>query len=543
VVSVAEAADWPDPLHNHTDSAAFWTTVNVAEAIPGVPTPMNWSLFGYGGNHSVPRAYYELGILPRAQPRLSPDVADHLSGIFYGRAALNVSRLREIADLTPGTSGEAMERQLLGSARDGVPSQQSLRRLPFVAVRFPWQAIRLPALLRGLHDDQLRWWSESALRPSAEPSIDLLAAAVRRFDRAMTVHLMGIAVSQACFEQVTRLAQAAGDPALVPRLTSAYGGYEEVGMIAALWEVAHGRCSTESFVARYGFHGPDEGEISSPSWREDPSLVTMLAKRYHERGREETERERDARRAERQTAERELSAALAPAQRAKARVVLKLAERYLPLREVGKAAFLMAVDVARYAARRHGDELVESSVLAQTDDVFYFTFQEVLGGLPPIADQVAAARQVKRREYQSLTLPDRWSGMPVPSAISAETHRAVPGEVLTGVSVTNGVVRGVVRVATTLGAAEMVEPDEILVCEVTDPSWCTVFPLLSGLIVDVGGPLSHAAIVAREMAVPCVINTREAVRRLETGMLVQLDAGKGTVEVLDSGAGGILDGP
>lgn len=529
---VSRPAHLQDPLHTYTASSAFWTTVNVSEAIPGVPTAMNWSIFRIGGDGSTPRAYHKLGILPRRE--LAETATDRrLTGIFHGRVAINVTRIRQVADLTPGTSGSAMERQMLGSARDGVPDESSWRRVPFVAVRFPWQAVRLPAALRRLHDDQHRWWADTTSAPRAS-SLQTLRTAVERFDHAMTVHLMALAISQACFEQVTRLAESAGDPSLVPRLTSGYGGYEEAAMIEELWRVARAERTGEQFLARYGFHGPDEGEISSPSWREDPGLVTVLATRYAEQGREDGDRERTQRRERRRLAERELLAALTPPRRARARVVLRLAERYLPLREIGKAAFLMAVDVARFAVRRRGAELAEAMLLADPDDIFCFTVEEVLDGLPADAAELAEFRRAKRREYQALRVPDVWLGTPEPSPLDgAGAAPAVVGETIRGVPVTGGVVDGRVRVATSLHAAEEIDPDEILVCEVTDPSWCTVFPLIRGMVVDIGGPLSHAAIVAREMAIPCVINTKEAARRLSTGMRVRLDAGRGTVEVLE----------
>ena len=90
--------------------------------------------------------------------------------------------------------------------------------------------------------------------------------------------------------------------------------------------------------------------------------------------------------------------------------------------------------------------------------------------------------------------------------------------------------------ATSLEVAEELEPGEILICEVTDSSWCALFPLVAGMVVDIGGPLSHAAIVAREMGIPCVVNTGDAVTRISTGMHIRPDATNGVVVVLDASA-------
>jgi pyruvate,water dikinase len=391
--------------------------------------------------------------------------------------------------------------------------------------------------LKRLYRDQHRWWTAETRGSQPTPSLRLLAQSVDGFDAAMRVHMIAVVVTQALFEQLTRLARAAGDPGLVAQLAAGHGGYEEARMIAALWNVSRGALSVDAFVAHYGFHGPEEGEVSSTSWREDPSLVTSIAERYAHHGVEDRATEQADRRERRISAEQSLLANLPGPQQIKARAVLRLAQRYLPLREVGKAAFLMALDVARFAARRHGAELVSRGVLAQPDDVFAFTVPEVLRGLDGTQGdvrEVAARRRAKRAEYQGLTFPDRWEGMPEPRTGKANCVHVRLGDTITGVSVTGGVVEGAARVATSLEVAEELEPGEILVCEVTDPSWCTLFPLVAGMVVDIGGPLSHAAIVAREMGIPCVVNTGDAVVRISTGMRIRLDATNGVVTILDA---------
>ncbi|MGX9225229.1 PEP-utilizing enzyme [Streptomyces albus] len=94
---------------------------------------------------------------------------------------------------------------------------------------------------------------------------------------------------------------------------------------------------------------------------------------------------------------------------------------------------------------------------------------------------------------------------------------------------------GVVRVVHDAAFTE-VEPGDILVCATTDPSWASVLFLSGALVVDVGGPLSHAAVVAREIGVPCVVGTGDGTRALATGDRVRVDGGAGTVEVLDRAA-------
>ncbi|MGH9038393.1 MAG: PEP-utilizing enzyme, partial [Acidimicrobiia bacterium] len=191
---------------------------------------------------------------------------------------------------------------------------------------------------------------------------------------------------------------------------------------------------------------------------------------------------------------------------------------------------LQALDVGRGAARTLGEELTRAGQLGDSEDVFYLTTDELLGTLPPDAKQVVTARRERRQEYLKVRLPDVWTGMPEPIALE-DDEAGADGSEITGVAVSAGVVEGRVRVV--LDPSEPLEPGEILVCETTDPSWTSMFLVAAGLVIDIGGTLSHGAIVARELGVPCVINTRVGTRALHTGDLVRVDGGAGRVEILE----------
>ena len=126
--------------------------------------------------------------------------------------------------------------------------------------------------------------------------------------------------------------------------------------------------------------------------------------------------------------------------------------------------------------------------------------------------------------------------MPTPFAIAeaeagAGADRASGSGPVEGLGASPGVVEGVVRVVHEPGDSELL-PGEILVCRTTDPSWSAYFMLAAGVVIDIGGPLSHGAIVARELGIPCVINTGDGTRRLATGDRVRVDGGAGRVERL-----------
>jgi pyruvate,water dikinase len=270
-------------------------------------------------------------------------------------------------------------------------------------------------------------------------------------------------------------------------------------------------------------------------WREDPSPLERRIAEYRAKpdSADPRVRERELRRRlpECQCA---VLDALPAVQRPAARAVLELAARLIPLRGVGKRAFLQSIDVARGAARAAGREMVAAGELDDPEDVFYLTVEELTGALPSDVRQLVGARRARRAEYQKLVLPSTWRGTPEPQSVP---DRPDDGPmVIAGKGVSAGVVEGRVRVVDDPSFAD-VEPGEVLVAPTTDPSWASVMFVSAALVVDIGGPLSHAAVVARELSVPCVVNTRTGSRMLRTGDLVRVDGAAGTVEVLERADG------
>jgi pyruvate,water dikinase len=109
---------------------------------------------------------------------------------------------------------------------------------------------------------------------------------------------------------------------------------------------------------------------------------------------------------------------------------------------------------------------------------------------------------------------------------------------LAGIAASTGIVEGRARVLDDPDGQD-IEEGEILVCRSTDPSWAVLFSLAAGLVIDIGSPLSHGAILARELGLPCVINTRHATTQIRTGDRIRVDGTNGTVTVLDRLSAGI----
>jgi pyruvate,water dikinase len=301
-------------------------------------------------------------------------------------------------------------------------------------------------------------------------------------------------------------------------------------VVGELWRAAHGETSVQAIVREHGFHGPLEGELASRVWREDPEILERLLEEYGNR-RDPRQRDRELR-AERHRLERQLVASVARPLRPAVRGLLSLCERRIPLRGVAKRSFLQSIDVARAAARRFGDLLASDGLLEDREDVFYLTATELTGTLPGNLAELVKLRRARREEYRSLSIPASWTGDCSP--VDPATEFAGDDGVLAGIGVSSGVAEGTVRVLESSSSREL-RPDEILVAPATDPSWSSIMFISAALVVDIGGALSHASMVARELGIPCVVNTGNGTARLRTGDRVRVDGGQGTVTLLERG--------
>jgi pyruvate,water dikinase len=526
----------PNPMHHRSGPDDAWSTINTRENYQGVMSPLGATLWLPISDLAVNGTFHDLGVLRRGEIVVAPSPGEATSAVFYGRYTAGINYFRRVSDLIPGTSGAAFEEQIFGSVRDGVPDRSSKRRYPVVAVKAPLTVARLPRKLREMTEKLDRWW-RFATSPAglARPVDEQFREAFAMLEYAMRLHVTGTFVAQGVFDALAKLADQAGRPGLHLELSTGYGQMVEVELVAALHRVSVGELTMDGFLADYGFRCAGEVEMSNPSWRERPELVERLVAKYRAGGgRPDLAAAARARTRARVAAERDLLGALPSMKRPAARLLLKLASVFIPLREEGKAALARAFDGARAACGVRGRELVEAGVLDQVDDVFYLTMDEIRDTPPADAHALVAARRELRAAYQKLDVPDSWIGQPEPVELATglpDDDGARVTEV-TGIAAAHGVVEGPARVLASAEECDDLEPDEILVCRTTDPSWASAFHLAAGAVIDIGSTSSHGAIVAREMGLPCVIGTGNGTALLRTGDLVRVDGGRGVVTVL-----------
>lgn len=199
---------------------------------------------------------------------------------------------------------------------------------------------------------------------------------------------------------------------------------------------------------------------------------------------------------------------------------------------VGREGSLYLIEEWFVQARRVMDEiarrLVERGALATSTDVIFATFDEVEAALYG-KDAVDLKRKISRRRQMRGNAEASWW----------DRGESQPGETnIRGVAASPGRTSGLARVVRGPAEFSTLQAGEILVCQYTDPTWTPLFSLAAAVVADTGGPLSHAAIVAREYGVPAVLGTQVGTREIQTGQRLRVDGSAGTVELIE-----IEDGP
>lgn len=530
----------PNPVHMRSSPSTRWTTVNFAEAIQGVQKPLSWGMWDLSMETSVRRTFGAIGVMRPGEVPPPASADERMSGIFYGRVAGNIEVFRRVGDGMPGSSGDMIEEKLFGKTPGGGSRKTAADylRYPIVAVKMPRAARRAPRELprmRAAHGD---WWRSSVLDtpPNDLASAQaLLRQAAEQFIAVGEIHATATLLASALLDELAALAErSTGDRALAMDLATGYGSMEETALIRDLWDASHGRLEVEEVIRRHGYHGPDEGDLSSRTWREDRAPLEALLRSYAKKSSFEDPSVREARQLERRrVADAALLAGLPRARRPGARLVMRLAKAYIPLREIGKASFLHALDAARCAARAGGQALAADGVLTDPEDVFFLTFEEFLRP-PADACAIVEERRERHARYEQVELPPSWTGNPEPVPVGGETTDdqadREPVSTLTGIGVVGATVTGTARVVLDPMDADLDDGD-ILVCRTTDPSWTPLFMLADALVIDTGGAMSHGAIVARELGVTCVINTVTGTRDIPDGATITVDGSTGTVTV------------
>jgi phosphohistidine swiveling domain-containing protein len=290
----------------------------------------------------------------------------------------------------------------------------------------------------------------------------------------------------------------------------------------------------DAFMREHGHHRRGELEFANPSWAETPDYVLGMVRSYLTDDRESDPIAAYRRRAlEADRSAEEALSRLSPPRRAVFRRVLSWGRASARTRENVKSEAVRWLVAIRHALLALGARLAEQEALDRADDIFFVEYGELSALVAGDGRDRRGMVRARRAEHERL---ERLSPPPVVVGIWDEDSgpwAPTPGaQTLTGISVSAGVARGRARVFLTADSDEPVLPGEILVAPFTDPGWTPYFIPAAGIVMDMGGLLSHGSIIAREYGIPAVVNVGPATLLIHTGDLIEVDGDKGEVRIL-----------
>ena len=529
----------PDPWNDSLTGDFLWTNTNVGEAIPDVMTPATWSMVQVFLTDAM------------ATASIPPYVG---YGRIGGRIYLNVSVMATLSRAV-GVSDHRF-RRLTEEVFGRLPADLEIPPVPAHALR----VLRgvLPMGLHVLHearrdmkvldaylDDHPRRCEERRAQIAAVtsgPDLALLWTEVvdPEFNRVSWMLSAATRSSGATFvttrQRLQRLVGSAAANALTAGLGSSAGQLASLGLLDGLELVASGQLDRDTFGTRYGHRGPHEFEISTPRPGEDPAWVEGQL-----RSRAELTTNHREMITRQEVARAEAWVDLRRRRRWQARVLGRQLDRWAKIsrdREQARSEVIRYFWVLRAYALRAGE------LTGLGDGIFFLEAHEIVRVLngETLNPDTIAERRAAYEAYRALpSYPALIRGRFHPYAWAADPRRrgdlfvagdrsAVDARVC-GFPGSAGVVEGRVRVLLDADHA-VLDVGEILVTTVTNVGWTPLFPRAAAVVTDVGAPLSHAAIVARELGIPAVVGCGNATTVLRTGDRVRVDGTAGTVEVL-----------
>ncbi len=538
------SGDWNDSFLGDY----LWSNANFGEAVSQAMTPLAWSVLQYSlGEWTFVPGYSTTGFI---------------AGLPY----LNISIFASLFQAL-GRDRQALLDSLEATLYLPLPEEMELPLIPLgwanvlggvtaasrVNLRQQLGTRRLP---RYLSNNQA-WWDATRKHLAG---IDSGTGLVRMWRREMAPHLLsGVwtvlgTVTRAANtmlslkQKLETLAGPEDASLLIANLNAGETGeglLPSLGPVVGLVQVASGALSRADYLARYGHRGPHEFEISLPRPIEDPTwldreLARLQANPVDVAGMLDEQRERFR-------AAWERLVGVAPKQSSRLKRQLARSAHFARMREAARSEYVRDRWMVRLFALKAGE------ITGLGEDIFFLSLAEVLATLdgekPAGLMNIPTRQETHQRNLSLPPLPSlirgrfdptRWAADPqrrvdiydASAQTVAATQRAT-GTILRGAPGSAGRVTGQVRVLTRPEDGDQLQHGEILVATQTDIAWTLLFPRAAAVITDVGAPLSHAAIVARELGIPAVVGCGNATQRLKTGDLVQVNGGRGEVKLIE----------
>ena len=571
------------------DRYSFWTRANVIEVLPEPVSPLGWDLVWA---HGACLAGWRDLFVDRCGMAESDLDVDHpqMAGIFGGYAYLGASLFRVWAGRVPGMTPTTIDEVYFSDHPDVPPyvHEPWHDNEATTAKMTEWLGwVTVGRDQSELEEDRAESLRIAAARPdhenlSDQELFDFAVAKKPLLRRMFNQHINQSLAASVGPGILAPICEAIGKPQVAMRLIAGLGGVDSAAPSYALWAMsravrgnaalnaafdggvdglevrlrkaaARGEgyaagflADFDHFIAEFGSRGPNEWDIATPSWELNPAGPLAYIDRM--RLAPDTASplaENAARGAERHQLETGVRNALAGDAEALGGFEVGLASSatFLPGRERSKTSIIRVIHEIRMAVRELGRRAAERGNLSNPDHI-YLLFVDELADLVAGKLAGAAALTTERAEYREWLAglePPFIIASPPPPNTTWPRRGAVPaapalvvGESIIGVAGCPGEAVGRARVVLDAFDPTALNPGDILVAPITDPSWTPLFVGAAAVVVDTGAMLSHAVIVSRELGIPCVASAHDATRRIPNGALIGVNGDTGTVTMLEA---------
>tara|TARA_B100000945_G_scaffold99223_1_gene77804 strand:- start:109 stop:1878 length:1770 start_codon:yes stop_codon:yes gene_type:complete len=559
----------------------IYTRGNAGEVWPEVAYPLTITLTNFAGVEATARAAIKAGVITQKDILEGPSC---FGGVFAGYMYLNLSFGRMIAVRTPGTTIEKSDATYYGSEQQApqyvahtddknvlaslriirtgwkmlntneIPSLEADREL----VK-GWQQ-RLPDILQSTDEEIV-----AALREIMQPAMDLFTKHLvitgqaggavqllsticeeRLDDRSLALTLLGnlgdvdsAAPSYALWELGRKVAKD-------PKLTNLFdeGTKDLEDRLRNSYHASTFFKEFDKFLSEFGSRGPNEWETACETWGTDPYSVLVLIDRMRLADLDKA----PSYRAEKLTKNREEALYLARTQLKGFRLWLfnkafHASVTFSKARERSKTTIIDLIHVARLFSRELAERTAQQRTNGELIDLWFILETELDEFVkdPSAFEKRIAERKQVRNELSRRVPPFIFEGhLPDPSTwqireeVNSKNFPALKvGDTLKGFGGCPGIAEGIARVVTDPSDPGSLGTGDILIAPLTDPSWTPLFVPAEAVVVNVGGQMSHAVIVSRELGMPCVVAVANATQVIRDGSRIRVDGSSGVVTILD----------
>ncbi len=559
-----------------------YTRGNAGEVWPEVAYPLTITLTRKAGEIASAQAAINAGVIT---PKDIKDGPTCFGGVFAGYMYLNLSFGRMIAIRTPGTTIEKSDATYYGSEHEApeyTPNKQDKSAIASLRIlRYGWKMLHTSELPVLEQDRNLVSQWQSRLPEILASPDEVLVAAMREImepaNLLFTHHLditgqAGGAVqllSTICEERLD-------DRSIALTLLSGLGDVDSAEPSFILWELGrmvaqnselsslfnaglpdlehrlrHSDAAKEFmdnfhyFLEAFGSRGPNEWETACETWGTKPASVLTLIDRM---------RLTDAQNSPKVRAlelSKKREAATLDARKELKGLGSWLFEKALhssilfsQARERSKTTIVDLIHVARLITRELAKRTAEQRENAELIDLWFILESELdeFIGNPSAFDKKITERKRVRGELSNRIPPFIFEGKipdpstwPLRSAVKANNNQhAKEGQTLKGFGGCPGVAEGIAKIITDPSDPQDLGPGDILIAPLTDPSWTPLFVPAEAVVVNVGGQMSHAVIVSRELGMPCVVAVKNATEIIKDGTRIRVDGATGEVTILET---------